>query len=62
MKLKKTPYAIEEMKHYKEYKYVLINENVHKTVNEIIKIIEFNQLMVNQRNLLTSKLKKIINI
>ncbi len=55
-------YAIEEMKHYKEYKYVLINENVHKTVNEIIKIIEFNQLMVNQRNLLTSKLKKIINI
>ena len=55
-------YAIDEMKHYKEYKYVLINENVHKTVNEIIKIIEFNQLMVNQRNLLTSKLKKIINI
>ena len=55
-------YAIEEMKHYKEYKYVLINENVHKTVNEIIKIIEFNQLMVKQRNLLTSKLKKIINI
>ena len=55
-------YAIEEMKHYKEYKYVLINENVHKTVNEIIKIIEFNQLMVQQRNLLTSKLKKIINI
>ena len=55
-------YAIEEMKHYKEYKYVLINENIHKTVNEIIKIIEFNQLMVNQKNLLTSKLKKIINI
>ena len=55
-------YAYNEMKHYKEYKYVLINENVHKTVNEIIKIIEFNQLMVNQRNLLTSKLKKIINI
>ena len=22
-------YAIDEMKHYKEYKYVLINENIH---------------------------------
>ena len=29
------------MKHYNEYKYVLINENVQKTVNEIKKIIEY---------------------
>ena len=54
-------YAIEEMKHYKEYKYVLVNENVQKTVNDIKKIIEFNQLIVKQNNILSKKLKKIIN-
>ena len=55
-------YAIDEMKHFKEYKYVLINENVHKTVNYIIKIIEHNELMTNQKKIIKSKLKKIINI
>ena len=54
-------YAIDEMKHYSEYKYVLINEKVHKTVNEIKKIIEYHQLIMNQRKFLKSKLKKIIN-
>ena len=54
-------YAINEMKHYKEYKYVLINENVYKTVNEIKKIIEYHQLIFNQKKILKSQLKKIIN-
>mgnify|MGYP001185592256 CR=1 FL=1 len=54
-------YAFEEMKHYKEYRYVLINENVHNTVNDIKKIIEYNQLIRNQNIKLTNKLKKIIN-
>ena len=54
-------YAIEEMKHYGEYKYVLINEKVHKTVNEIKKIIEYHQLIMVQREDLKKKLKKIIN-
>ena len=54
-------YAINEMKHYNEYKYVLINENVHKTVNELKKIIEYHQLIMKQRELLKSKFKKIIN-
>ena len=54
-------YAIDEMKHYNEYKYVLINEKVHKTVNEVKKIIEYHQLIMNQRKILNSKLKKIIN-
>ena len=31
-------YAIDEMKHYSEYKYVLINEKVHKTVNEMLSL------------------------
>ena len=38
-------YAIDEMKHYKEYKYVLINEKVQNTVNEIKKIIEYHELI-----------------
>ena len=54
-------YAINEMKHYNEYKYVLINENVQKTVNQIKKIIEFHELMISQKNILKSRLKKIIN-
>ena len=55
-------YAMKEMKHYNEYKYVLINENVQKTVNEIKKIIQYNELIANQHIILQSKLKKIINI
>ena len=55
-------YAINEMKHYNEYKYVLINENVKKTVKEIKKIIEYHNLMISQKNILKSRLKKIINL
>ena len=54
-------YAIDEMKHYSEYKYVLINEKVHKTVNEVKKIIEYHQLIMKQKEVLKTKLKKIIN-
>ena len=50
------------MSHYKEYKYVLINENVHKTVEDIRKIIEYNELIENRNSDLKKKLKKIINI
>ena len=53
-------YAIDEMKHYGEYQYVLINEKVHKTVNEIKKIIEYHQLIMHQKKILSKKLKKII--
>ena len=49
------------MKHYKEYKYVLINDNVKKTVEDIIKIIEYNNLISKNKKLLQSKLKKVIN-
>ena len=54
-------YAIKEMRHYKEYKYVLINQNVKKTVNDIKKIIEYNELLTSHNNILQSKLKKIID-
>ena len=54
-------YAIDEMKHYNEYKYVLINDNVKNTVEDIIKIIEYNNLISKNKKLLQSKLYKIIN-
>ena len=54
-------YAINEMKHYNEYKYVLINANVQKTVSEIKKIIEYHQLILEHKLILKSQLKKIIN-
>ncbi len=54
-------YAINEMKHYKEYKYVLINENVQKTVEDIKNIIEYNELLNKQNKILKLKLKKIVN-
>ncbi len=54
-------YAIDEMKHYKDYKYVLINENIQMTVNNIKKIIEYSELMHLQNKTLKSKLKKLID-
>jgi len=54
-------YAINEMQHYKEYKYVLINDSVIKTVNDIKRIIEYNDLVSKNKHMLKSKLNKIIN-
>ncbi len=54
-------YALNEMKHYSEYKYVLINDNVQSTVNKIKKIIEFHNLIDENNKKLNKKLKKIIN-
>ena len=54
-------YAISEMEHYKEYKHVLINENVQNTVNIIKKIIEYDDLISKNNKFLKLKLKKIIN-
>ena len=54
-------YAIKEMKHYNEYKYVLINDNVQNTVNKIHKIIDYDNLIIHNNNFLKKKLIKIIN-
>ena len=54
-------YAIKEMKHYNEYKYVLINDNVQNTVNKIHKIIDYDNLIIQNNNFLKKKLIKIIN-
>ena len=53
--------AMREMKHYNEYKYILVNQNIHKTANEIIKIIDYNLFIENNSYLLNKKLKRLIN-
>ena len=52
--------AMKEIKHYKEYKYILINENVQQTVNNIIKIIDHNLLIYKNKKLLNKKLIYLI--
>ena len=54
-------YAYDEMKHFNEYKYVLINENIYHTVDQIKKIIEYNSLIENNLYVLNKNLKRIIN-
>ena len=55
-------YAIKEISHYKEYSYVLINQNVQQTVNEIINIIKANLIIDKNRNLTERKIKSLIKI
>ena len=55
-------YAIREIKHYKEYSYVLINQNVQQTVNEISNIIKTNLIIEKNRKLTERKIKSLINI
>ena len=54
-------YALNEIKHYNEYKYILVNKNIHKTANEIIKIIDYNLFIDDNSNFLNKNLKKLIN-
>ena len=54
-------YALKEMKHYNEYKYILVNQNIHKTANEIVNIIDYNLFIENNSYLLKQKLKRLIN-
>ena len=52
-------YAIKEISHYKEYSYVLINQNVQQTVNEIIAIIKTNSIILDT-NLVSIENMKLI--
>jgi len=38
---KRLSFAVNEIKHFNEYKYVLINYNISKTVNNLIKILNY---------------------
>ena len=55
-------YAIKEISHYKEYSYVLINQNVKQTVNEISSIIKTNLIIDKNRKLTERKIKFLINV
>ena len=55
-------YAIKEISHYKEYSYVLINQNVQQTVNEIVDIINTNLIIEKNKKLTERKIKSLINI
>ena len=53
-------YALDEIKHYNEYNYVLINQNIHNTANDIIDIIKYHDLIKNNDKILNKNLKKIV--
>ena len=46
---KRLSLAVTEIKHYKEYEYVLINDKIIHTVNNLVKIIN-NSLFINEIN------------
>ena len=54
-------YALDEIKHYNEYNYVLINQNIHNTAHDIINIIKYNDLIKNNDKILKKNLKKIVD-
>ena len=54
-------YALEEIKHYNEYSYVLINQNIHNTADDIINIIKYHDVIKKNNKLLNKNLKKLIN-
>ena len=52
-------YAMTEMSHYNEYKYVIINETINETVANLINIINYNILISKNNKKLKSNLKYI---
>ena len=44
---KRLSLAVNEISHFNEYKYVLVNDNIRKTVENIIKIIKYEDLLYN---------------
>ena len=54
-------YALKEISHYKEYSYVLINQNVIQTINEIIHIIKYRNILENNKKLTERKISSLIN-
>jgi len=55
-------YALDEIKHYNEYQYILFNQNIHETANDIISIIKYHDLIKKNKKLLDKNLKKLINL
>ena len=54
-------YALKEISHYNEYSYILINQNVIETVNDIMSIINYNLILDKNIKLTNRKIKSLIN-
>ena len=52
-------HAIKEINHYTDYKYVLINENINETVNNLLNIINHDVLISSIEYKVNKKLKFI---
>ena len=52
-------YAMTEMSHYNEYKYVIINETINETVANLINIINYNVFISKNNKKLKSNLRYI---
>ena len=52
--------AIKEMQHFKEYNYIIINENIQKTVGNLNKIINYHEFIKDNNKLLSKKLKTLV--
>ena len=52
-------YAMSEMSHYNEYKYVIVNDKILDTVNTLISIINYNILITKLNSDIKKKLKFI---
>jgi guanylate kinase len=51
--------ALKEIKHYDEYDYVLINDNLDNTFQKIVKIIEAERLKLSKQHYLSDFVKKL---
>ncbi len=54
-------YALNEISHYREYSYVLVNNNVKETINDIIQILKFQSIIDTNKKLTEKKLKTLID-
>ena len=51
--------ALKEIKHYDEYDYVLVNDNLDKTFKQIVTILEAERLKLSKQLYLTDFVKKL---
>ena len=49
------------MKHYNEYKYTIVNDNINDTIKNILNIINYNEFIDKNNYIIKNKLNKIIN-
>ena len=51
--------ALKEIKHYDEYDYVLVNNNLNKTFQQIVKILESEKLKLSKQLYLPEFVKNL---